>query len=144
MTLSKNIVLVVLIIAISGCYHAKITTGLDPSTTVYEQTFASSWIFGLVPPKTVEAAEHCPNGVAMVDTEISFVNGLIGTLTFNIYTPMHIKVTCASGSAELDVDSDNSENYTVLTRTQEEFTEDIQLASEKAVETQKPVLLKVK
>ena len=82
-------------ILLSGCYHATIDTGRIPSTQVLEQSFASSWIYGLVPPKTVETASRCPDGVAKVETQHTFVNQLVGFLTLGIYTPMHIRVTCA-------------------------------------------------
>lgn len=82
---------------LAGCYHATVDTGLPPSVTVIKQAFASSWIYGLVPPKTVEAAAKCPNGVARVETQLSFVNQLVGFLTLGIYTPMEITVTCAAG-----------------------------------------------
>ena len=87
----------------SGCYHAMVVTGRAPSTVVVDKPFASGWIYGLVPPSTVDAASECPDGVAIVETELSFVNQLVGFLTGGIYTPMHIRVTCAaieSGSAE--------------------------------------------
>ena len=87
----------------SGCYHATVVTGRTPGTVVIDKPFASGWIYGLVPPSTVEAASECPNGVAMVETELSFVNQLVSALTAGIYTPMHIKVTCASaGSASAE------------------------------------------
>lgn len=84
---------------LSGCYAAKIDTGLPPSSTVIKKTFASCWIYGLVPPSTVETAAKCPNGVAVVETQLSFVNGLVGMLTLGIYTPMQIVVTCAERPA---------------------------------------------
>jgi hypothetical protein len=65
---------------------------------VLEQSFASSWIYGLVPPKTVETASRCPDGVAKVETQHTFVNQLVGFLTLGIYTPMHIRVTCAQAT----------------------------------------------
>ena len=82
-------------ISLSSCYHATIETGLTPSTQVLEQSFASSWIYGLVPPKTVETTSRCPDGAAKVETQHTFVNQLVGFLTLGIYTPMHIRVTCA-------------------------------------------------
>lgn len=85
--------------SLSACYHATIDTGLTPSTQVLEQSFASSWIYGLVPPKTVETASRCPDGVAKVETQHSFVNQLVGFLTLGIYTPIHIRVTCAQAGA---------------------------------------------
>jgi hypothetical protein len=50
----------------------------------------------LVPPSVVETASQCPNGVARVETQHSFLNGLAAALTFSIYTPMTITVQCAS------------------------------------------------
>lgn len=85
-----------LLLALPACYHATIETGLPPSTEVVEQTFASSWIYGLVPPKPISTASKCTNGVSKVETQLSFVNQLVGALTLGIYTPMWIKVTCAS------------------------------------------------
>lgn len=87
-----------LVIASAGCYHATIVTGATPSTDTIEQGFASSWVYGLVPPKTVETASKCVNGVAKVETQQSFVNGLVAVITFGIYTPISIKVTCAAKS----------------------------------------------
>lgn len=86
---------VVLLVSSVGCYHATVDTGRTPSTMVVSQPFASAWIYGLVPPKTVELAQKCPNGVARVETQLSFVNQLVGFITFGIYTPMSITVTCA-------------------------------------------------
>jgi hypothetical protein len=82
-----------------GCYHATVLTGAKPSTEVIEESFASSWIYGLVPPSTIEAQVKCQNGVAKVETQLSFVNQLVGFLTLGIYTPMEIKVTCAEKSS---------------------------------------------
>jgi len=93
----------------AGCYHATIETGATPSPMVVRNGFASSWIYGLVPPSTVSTASKCPDGVARVETQLSFVNGLVGVLTLGIYTPMEIMVTCAasrSASAALSAQSD--------------------------------------
>ena len=91
--------LVVLLSVGTACYHATIETGATPSTTVVKKGFASSWILGLVPPSTVSTASQCPNGVARVETQLSFVNQLVGLLTLGIYTPMEIVVTCAASSS---------------------------------------------
>lgn len=84
------------LLLLSGCFHATVETGATPSTVVIDKPFASAWIYGLVPPSTVSTAEKCPNGVAKVETQESFLNQLVGFLTLGIYTPMHIKVTCAA------------------------------------------------
>ncbi len=83
------------LILFSGCYHAQVVTSdLKPSTVVVEDTFADAWIYGLVPPKEIDVTDKCTSGVAKVETRLSFVNQLVGALTFGIYTPMHIRVTC--------------------------------------------------
>jgi Bor protein len=83
----------------SGCHHAVIETMAKPSTVTIERPFAAGWLLGLVPPKTVETASRCPSGVAKVETQITFTNGLVRCLTLGIYTPMWIKVTCAEPQA---------------------------------------------
>lgn len=138
----KHLVFVVLVIAVSGCYHAKVTTGLEPSNRTIEEPFASSWVYGLVPPKMVETEDVCTNGVAMVETQLSFVNGLVGSITFGIYTPMNIKVTCAASSASLQIDEPKG-HYTVLSRS-DNLIEDLQRASDYAVASEHPVYLRAK
>jgi hypothetical protein len=54
-------------------------------------------VIGIVPPSELSTKDTCPQGVAKVETERSFLNGLVGAITYNIYTPMHVKVTCANG-----------------------------------------------
>lgn len=81
----------------AGCYHAVIETGRPASTTIVQNEWASSWIAGLVPPSAVNVASQCPNGVSKVETQHSFLNMLAQFVTFSIYSPMTITVTCASG-----------------------------------------------
>lgn len=90
------------LVVLTGCYHATIETGAPASAEVISKSFASGWIYGLVPPATVETAAKCPNGVSKVETKLSFLNQLVSGLTFGIYTPMAIKVTCAARRAGAD------------------------------------------
>lgn len=124
----------------AGCYHATIETGLNPSAVVHHESFAASWIYGLVPPSTVSTAEKCPNGVAKVETQLSFVNQLVGIITLGIYTPMEIKVTCATKTTAMIHRMDP--DYVVPS---DASTEDVQLlymlAAEQAVRTKKPVYI---
>jgi hypothetical protein len=50
-----------------------------------------------VAAQPIDARQACPSGVALVTTEQSFVNGLVGAITLGIYTPQHVTITCASG-----------------------------------------------
>jgi len=94
----KILVVPLALLLSTACYHATVDTGLPPTNEQIKKSFASSWIYGLVPPSEIDSSEKCPQGVAQVDTRLSFVNQLVGIITFGIYTPMEIVVTCAAGS----------------------------------------------
>ena len=93
--------LLIAALLLGGCYHATIETGAKPSTVVVEKKWASGWIFGLVAPSTIETQAKCPNGVAKVETQLSFLNMLVSVLTLHIYTPMDIRATCAEGDGSM-------------------------------------------
>jgi hypothetical protein len=98
--------LLAVVVVLAGCYHANIETGLPPGTQTLEQKWASAWVYGLVPPAVVETASRCPNGVARVETQLSFLNQVVALLTIGIYTPMTIVVTCAGPDTMDDRDAD--------------------------------------
>jgi len=94
----KILVVPLVLLFSSACYHATVDTGLPATNEQIKKNFASSWIYGLIPPSEIETWEECPQGVAQVDTQLSFVNQLVGAITLGIYTPMEIVVTCAAAS----------------------------------------------
>ncbi|MDF2776207.1 MAG: hypothetical protein K0S86_5708 [Geminicoccaceae bacterium] len=87
---------VVAAFALTGCYHAVIQTGRPESSDVISIKWANGFVYGLVPPPVVETASRCTNGVAKVETQHSFLNMLAQFVTFGLYTPMQIDVTCAA------------------------------------------------
>ena len=98
--LVKAVTSITLASLLAACYHATIETGRPPSPQTVEKAFAAGWIYGLVPPSTVQTASQCPAGVSRVETQLSFVNQLVSFLTLGIFTPMAIKVTCAAGGSD--------------------------------------------
>jgi hypothetical protein len=94
----KNLLFLTIMSALflSGCYHAKVSTGLPAGPEKIDIPWAHSFIGGLVPPTIVEAASKCASGVSMVETQMSFPNLLANALTGGLYSPMHITVTCAA------------------------------------------------
>lgn len=86
----------VALFALAGCYHAVIETGRPAGATVIEKPWAMSFVFGLVPPPVENVAQQCTNGVSKVETQHSFLNGLVAIISFSIVTPMEITVTCAA------------------------------------------------
>ena len=126
---------------LAGCYHARIETGLTPSSEVIDIPFAIGWVYGLVPPETVEASAQCTSGVAIVETEHSFVNQLVTMITFGIFSPMHIKVTCASGSSMGANDMEDSEMNLSARAASEEVIETFSRAADIAVAKDKEVFV---
>ncbi len=124
----SQVAVVASLVALAGCYHATIDTGLTPSTVVIDK----SWI---------ETAKKCPQGVAKVETQHSFLNQLVSALTGGIYSPIAIKVTCAQsghastapGASEIDVP---------LSATPDERKTAVQRAAELSLETGSPVFLR--
>ena len=57
------------------------------------------FVWGLAGNGTVNTAEICPGGVHWMQTQASFVDGLLSGLTAGIYGPRTVAVKCASGSA---------------------------------------------
>jgi hypothetical protein len=89
----------------TGCYKATVNTGLAPSGQTVENAWAHSFIAGLVPPATVETASRCPNGVAQVTTQHSFLNMLVYAITWGLYSPMTIQVQCAAARNDNENDA---------------------------------------
>jgi hypothetical protein len=126
----KSAALLVAFCALPACYHATIETGATPdSNATIEQKWASGWIYGLVPPSTVSTAAKCTSGVASVETQLSFLNEVVGFLTLGIYTPMSIKVTCAAGAKTSSIDPSEATPFTATTATLPETLAAAALAS---------------
>lgn len=103
--MNKYLILLAFPFFLSGCYHAQVMTGAPASNEVYTKAWASSFIAGLIPPAVVNADDYCSNGVAKVETRHSFLNMLAQMVTFSIYSPMEITVTCASASSDIPSNS---------------------------------------
>jgi hypothetical protein len=130
-------------LAMTGCYAARIDTGLTAGTKVIEKKWASCWIYGLVPPTAINAATECPKGVARVETQHSFLNQLVGGITFGIYTPIQIVVTCAEES-HAGVVTPEPEIQVAYNASPEDVQEAFNKAAKEAVETGRPVYVRMK
>lgn len=138
----KALCLIVCVMVMAGCYAATIETGRPAGTKVVEKKWASSWIYGLVPPSTITTTAACPNGVAKVQTQLSFLNQLVGILTWGIYTPMQIVVTCAEES-HADRITSGAEMQVAYNASAVEVQEVFTKAAKAAVETGHPVYVRM-
>jgi hypothetical protein len=101
MKVARAVTLAAVFLVASACYHQVVRTGKAPGTTVIEKSWTPTWIFGLVPATPIDVTQQCRSGVAIVETQQTVPNILVGIVTLGIYTPVSVKVTCASGSASL-------------------------------------------
>lgn len=83
----------------SACYRVTVVTAPTPGAKVVDKPWNNSFVLGLVPPPAVDVSKDCgAAGVSRVVTQRSFLNGLVGAVTQNIYTPLQITATCAAGA----------------------------------------------
>jgi hypothetical protein len=94
--MKRFLMVAALLLTQAACYHATVRNlGPAPGGQFFEK-WSHSWVYGLVPPADVDAAAVCGGrDASVVETQLSFVNGLVGVLTFGIYTPMTITVRCS-------------------------------------------------
>lgn len=77
-----------------GCYHTITTTNMNPGPQ-HVVAWVPTFIYGLV-PGNVDAGKMCGGKpVQAVDSQASFLNVIVGAVTFGIFTPMQVTVTCA-------------------------------------------------
>ena len=103
--MKSKMLLLAMTVMLGACYHVTVETGLAPSNQVVSTPWAHSFVGGLVPPSTVDAASKCKNGVARVETQHSFLNSLVAILTSSLYTPVQIDVTCAEGAKKTSLNT---------------------------------------
>lgn len=140
--LKKSLCIFALVFVMSGCYHAQVTTGLEASGEVYQKKWATGFIAGLVPPDMIDATDHCSNGVAKVETRHSFLNLVAQAITFSIFSPMEITVTCATGSMGINAGDSSLELTRNSTKEvkQQTYVDAVAISSE----TDKPVYIQLK
>jgi hypothetical protein len=85
----------------TACFHQVVQTGRAAGSTVVDKPWVPGWLWGLVANDEIDVRQSCPMGVAVVETEQSFMNGLASAVTLGIFTPQHVRITCASSSASL-------------------------------------------
>lgn len=134
----RSVVLGALVLtSTTACFRQVVQTGRAPSQTVVKKNWVSTWIFGLVPATPIDARAQCPSGVATVETQTSFANGLLGMLTLGIWGPQTVTITCAAGTAALPA---GTEVITVAaSATDAQVREVLQQAAARAAELDRAV-----
>ena len=77
----------------SSCYSHKFVVGNGPQTGVDVTAKNNFFVLGLIPGKVSEPQKMAGDAQDFEVTEVqTFVDGLVGVLTFGIYTPTTTKV----------------------------------------------------
>jgi hypothetical protein len=118
-----------------ACYHQVIETGRTPGTTIIDKPWQMSFVYGLVPPPAIDVGTQCPGGIARVETQHTFINGLVAFFSAGIVTPLRATVTCAAGTARTGA--------LPAPRTQAEQQKAIEAAVVRAGETGEAVLVQL-
>jgi hypothetical protein len=132
------LVLAFAVFGVTGCFHQVVETGLTPApggATINRTAGVAFW--GLKAAE-VDARQECTNGVAVVETQQTFMNGLISALTLGIYNPQTVTITCAAGSSP---DADAPRVSVPGDATSEEVEAAVLEAIQMAMETGEPVFL---
>ena len=81
----------------SGCFRQTVHSGLTPSETVVQREMVATWLWGIIPATPIDVRPVCQVGVAKVETQQTFINGLAAVVTLGLYSPQWVRVTCAEG-----------------------------------------------
>ncbi|WP_375749212.1 Bor family protein [Vibrio sp. HN007] len=93
--MKKFLVLAALSIVVTGCAQQTFVMTPKESKPAVE-TSHHFFIDGLAQEKEIDASAVCggAENVAKVEVQKTFVDGLLGTITFGIYTPREARVYC--------------------------------------------------
>ncbi len=86
----------------TACFHFKyVNPDAQPAPAVQDEAWHNGFFWGIVEHSPqVPVAQICPGGYAVVASEESFLNGLLQGVTWGLYAPQTVSVTCsASGNA---------------------------------------------
>ena len=88
-----------LVVVLAGCYeHTYVVGAGAPRGRVVYDEWHDHWLGGLIDPgKELELRRLCPSGNATIHEEVTFLNGLVGALTGEIYAPTTVTVRCRRG-----------------------------------------------
>ncbi|MFJ5482755.1 Bor/Iss family lipoprotein [Pectobacterium actinidiae] len=87
----------VLALVLTGCAQQTFTVKNESVATPKQVTTHHFFVSGIGQKKTIDAAAVCGGSdkVVRTETQQTFVNVLLGVVTFGIYTPREARVYCS-------------------------------------------------
>lgn len=87
---------------LAGCHTTTIRNGNVPAarpTVEYDEKWHHGLVFGIAEVSgPYDLQKICPNGWAEIETQTSFLNGLVDAITWGLYSPQTVTVKCAAGA----------------------------------------------
>lgn len=80
----------------AGCYSvtARPDGGFKVATKpTYEQR-QDFYLWGLVGENHIDTKQVCPGGAAQIQSQVTFVDGLLNLVTLGIYSPQSARIWC--------------------------------------------------
>ncbi len=90
----------IVLVLLGGCFHFHYVTERQPAPAPTSEAWHNGFVWGLVEPSPIDLARVCPSEFARVDSTETFVNGVVHALTFSIYTPETVTITCSAADAD--------------------------------------------
>lgn len=105
----RTLVLLAVLGSLSGCYTTTLRSGkpANAARIDLDHRWHHGVIWGIAElsgPYNLKAL--CPNGWGEIQTETSFVNGLLNYLTSGIYAPQTVTVRCSGEEPEPEEEAD--------------------------------------
>jgi hypothetical protein len=91
--------LLILALCATGCFRTTIKNGrpMGNAPIEYDNKWHSGLVYGIAELSgPYDLSKVCPQGLATIHTETSFLNGLVQGLTLQIYNPQSVTITCAA------------------------------------------------
>ena len=90
-----------LLLLLSGCMSVKYTATRSEAYGARSGQVHHAWqhslLLGLIPVSSVDLDRHCPDtGILHVKSSIGPLGALATVLTAGVWTPSHVRVTCAA------------------------------------------------
>jgi uncharacterized lipoprotein YajG len=96
--MKKLMIAVATTMMLAGCAQQSFKVKNDIAETPKQVTTHHFFVSGIGQSKTIDAAAVCGGADKVVRTEVqqTFVDGLLGVVTFGIYTPRDARVYCSN------------------------------------------------
>jgi hypothetical protein len=93
---TKFLVISAALFSMTGCLKTAVNFAPTSEIAPNYQQRQTFFLYGITPSEvTVNASEACTGGnIAKIETRTTFVDGLLGGLTFGIYYPKTLRIWC--------------------------------------------------